>query len=245
MSPFDLILIYIYLFTLFTTLVKLKLHIFLFRLMKFSLIIMVGVATWLFIVEFENSFPETLIHITKFIPLLLVVFVVIQNDFKWVLQKLKIKQFMGIDFYEQSQSELINGIQFLVDHKYGALLVIQRDDDLSDYTNKASIIDAPINEDLISSIFIPHSPIHDGAVIIVDQMMVCAGAYFPTSESQSIPKRLGSRHRAGLGVSEVTDAFVIIVSEETGEVSIALDGKLDLDISKESLLLYLNQYFRQ
>jgi len=76
-------------------------------------------------------------------------------------------------------------------------------------------------------------------------MMVCAGAYYPTSESQAIPKRLGSRHRAALGISEVTDAFTIIVSEETGEVSIALDGKLDLDISKESLLLYLNQYFRQ
>lgn len=245
MSAFDLILIHIYLFTLFTTLVRLKVHVFLFRLMKLSLLIMIGFATWLYLDNFENTFPEIVLHNIKFIPMLLVVFVVTQNDIKFILQKFKIKRFMGIDFYEQSQTSLINGIQYLVDHRYGAIITIQRDDDLSEYINKASQINSPINEDLIASIFIPQSPIHDGAVIIVDQVMVCAGAYFPTSETQSIPKRLGSRHRAGLGISEVTDAFVVIVSEETGEVSIALDGKLDLDISKESLLLYLHQYFRQ
>jgi len=245
MDPFDLLIINIYLFTLFSTLVRLKVHIILFRLMKISLMIMFAVTSWYYVINFELSFPEILIHNLKFIPMVLVFFVVTQNDIKFILQKLKIKRFMGINFYEQAQNSLINGIQYLVDHRYGAILVIQRDDDLSEYVNKASLIKAPINEDLIASIFIPHSPIHDGAVIIVDQVMVCAGAYFPTSESQSIPKRLGSRHRAGLGVSEVTDAFVIIVSEETGEVSVALDGKLDLDISKESLLLYLNQYFLQ
>lgn len=245
MTSFDLLLIHIYLFTLFTTLVRLKVHIILFRLMKLTLTFMVGVATWLYVVDFEISFPEIMIHNLKFLPMLLILFVVTQNDVKFILQKLKIRRFMGIDFYEQSQTALINGIQYLVDHRYGAIITIQRDDDLSEYINKASQIKSPINEDLIASIFIPYSPIHDGAVIIVDQMMVCAGAYFPTSETQSIPKRLGSRHRAGLGISEVTDAFTIIVSEETGEVSIALDGKLDLDISKESLLLYLNQYFRQ
>lgn len=245
MTGYDLLLIHIYLFTLFTTLVRLKVHVFLFRLMKFFLIIMIGFASWLYVDNLNFVFPDFILHNLKFIPMLLVVFVVTQNDIKFILQKLRIKRFMGIDFYEQSQTALINGIQHLVDHRHGAILVIQRDDDLSDYINKSSKINAPINEDLIASIFIPQSPIHDGAVIIVDQMMVCAGAYFPTSESQSIPKRLGSRHRAGLGISEVTDAFVVIVSEETGEVSIALDGKLDLDISKESLLLYLNQYFRQ
>lgn len=244
MSAFDLLIIYVYLFTLFTSSVRLKVHVALYRILKIVLTIMMGAATVLFVQEFPSTNQAIVIHVIKFIPIVFLIFIVNQNDIKWMLKTLRLGKFMG-NLYEQSQTDLIEGIQYLVDHKIGAIITIERDDDLAEYIDKASPLNAPINANLMASIFIPQSPLHDGAIIIVDQMMVCAGAYYPTSESQAIPKRLGSRHRAALGISEVTDAFTIIVSEETGEVSIALDGKLDLDISKESLLLYLNQYFRQ
>lgn len=244
MGPFDVLLIYIYLFALFTTLVRLKVHTIIYRLLKLTLLSMIILA----LVDFSQNIGQSsqlLFDIIVILPIIFLLFIVHQNDVRWLLQKLKIRRLLGVDFYEQSQNELLDGIQYLVDHKYGAIITIQRDDDLSAYIQKAPPVKAPINADIISSIFIPKSPLHDGALIIVDQTMVCAGAYFPTSESQAIPKRLGSRHRAGLGISEITDAFTIIVSEETSEVSVALDGKLDIDISKESLMLYLNQYFKQ
>lgn len=244
MSAFDLLIIYVYLFTLFTSSVRLKVHVALYRMLKVVLTAMMAMATVLFVQQFPTDTQAIIIHVIKFVPVIFLIFIVNQNDIKWMLKTLRLGKFMG-NLYEQSQNDLIEGIQYLVDHKIGAIITIERDDDLSEYIDKASALNAPINASLMASIFITQSPLHDGAIIIVDQMMVCAGAYFPTSESQAIPKRLGSRHRAALGISEVTDAFTIIVSEETGEVSIALDGKLDLDISKESLLLYLNQYFRQ
>lgn len=244
MSAFDLLIIYVYLFTLFTSSVRLKVHVALYRMLKVVLTAMMVMATVLFVQQFPTDTQAIIIHVIKFVPVIFLIFIVNQNDIKWMLKTLRLGKFMG-NLYEQSQNDLIEGIQYLVDHKIGAIITIERDDDLSEYIDKASALNAPINASLMASIFITQSPLHDGAIIIVDQMMVCAGAYFPTSESQAIPKRLGSRHRAALGISEVTDAFTIIVSEETGEVSIALDGKLDLDISKESLLLYLNQYFRQ
>ena len=244
MSAFDLLIIYVYLFTLFTSSVRLKVHVALYRTLKVVLTAMMVMATVLFVQQFPTDTQAIIIHVIKFVPVIFLIFIVNQNDIKWMLKTLRLGKFMG-NLYEQSQNDLIEGIQYLVDHKIGAIITIERDDDLSEYIDKASALNAPINASLMASIFITQSPLHDGAIIVVDQMMVCAGAYFPTSESQAIPKRLGSRHRAALGISEVTDAFTIIVSEETGEVSIALDGKLDLDISKESLLLYLNQYFRQ
>lgn len=244
MSAFDLLIIYVYLFTLFTSSVRLKVHVALYRMLKVVLTAMMVMATVLFVQQFPAEGQDIIVHVIKFVPVVFLIFIVNQNDIKWMLKTLRLGKFMG-NLYEQSQTDLTEGIQYLVDHKIGAIITIERDDDLSEYIDKASPLNAPINANLMASIFITQSPLHDGAIIIVDQMMVCAGAYFPTSESQAIPKRLGSRHRAALGISEVTDAFTIIVSEETGEVSIALDGKLDLDISKESLLLYLNQYFRQ
>lgn len=244
MENFDVLLIYIYLFALFTTLVRLKVHTVIYRLLKIILLTMIILA----LIEFAQNIAQSnqiLIDVVFILPIFFLLFITHQTDIRWLLQKLKIRRLLGVDFYEQSQNALLEGIQYLVDHKYGAIITIQRDDDLSAYIQKASPIKAPINAELIASIFITKSPLHDGALIIVDQTMVCAGAYFPTSESQAIPKRLGSRHRAGLGISEITDAFTIIVSEETSEVSVALDGKLDIDVSKESLMLYINQYFKQ
>ena len=119
--------------------------------------------------------------------------------------------------------------------KTGALLVIQRQDSLQQYSESGDVINADINTRLIENIFFKNSPLHDGAMIISDQHIVAAGAILPVSQSSDIPKYLGLRHRAALGIADRTDAIVIIVSEETGTMSLAFNGKLSLNVTAEQL----------
>lgn len=119
--------------------------------------------------------------------------------------------------------------------KTGALLVIQRQDSLQQYVESGDVINADINTRLIENIFFKNSPLHDGAMIIDDQHIVAAGAILPVSQNTDIPKFLGLRHRAALGISERTDAIVIIVSEETGTISLAIGAKLTLNVTAEQL----------
>ena len=119
--------------------------------------------------------------------------------------------------------------------KTGALLVIQRHDSLQQYVESGDLINANINTRLIENIFFKNSPLHDGAMIIDYQHIVAAGAILPVSQNTDIPKFLGLRHRAALGISERTDAIVIIVSEETGTISLAIGAKLTLNVTAEQL----------
>jgi diadenylate cyclase len=119
--------------------------------------------------------------------------------------------------------------------KTGALLVIQRHDSLQQYVESGDVINANINTRLIENIFFKNSPLHDGAMIINDQHIVAAGAILPVSQNTDIPKFLGLRHRAALGISERTDAIVIIVSEETGTISLAIGAKFTLNVTAEQL----------
>ena len=119
--------------------------------------------------------------------------------------------------------------------KTGALLVIQRHDSLQQYVESGDVINADINTRLIENIFFKNITIHDGAMIIDYQHIVAAGAILPVSQNTDIPKFLGLRHRAALGISERTDAIVIIVSEETGTISLAIGAKLTLNVTAEQL----------
>ena len=119
--------------------------------------------------------------------------------------------------------------------KTGALLVIQRHDSLQQYVESGDVINADINTRLIENIFFKNSPLHDGAMIIDYQHIVAAGAILPVSQNTDIPKFLGLRHRAALGISERTDAIVIIVLEETGTISLAIGAKLTLNVTAEQL----------
>ena len=117
----------------------------------------------------------------------------------------------------------------------GALIVIAKTSDLQEYIDTGEIIKAEINTRLIENIFFKNSPLHDGAVIVANNKIVSAGAILPISRNPDIPKNLGLRHRAALGISERTDAVVIIVSEETGNISLASNGTYTLKISLENL----------
>ncbi len=115
--------------------------------------------------------------------------------------------------------------------KTGALIVLQRKVPLNDYVKTGDEIDANLNLRLIENIFFKNSPLHDGAMIIRQKRIAAAGCILPVSHDMNIPKSLGLRHRAALGMSQVTDALCIIVSEETGNISVAMDGELRVKVS--------------
>lgn len=115
--------------------------------------------------------------------------------------------------------------------KTGALIVFQRKMPLADYERTGDMIDADINVRLIENIFFKNSPLHDGAMIIAGHKIKAVGCILPVSHDMDIPKSLGLRHRAALGMSQATDALCIIVSEETGNISVALDGKITVKVS--------------
>lgn len=115
--------------------------------------------------------------------------------------------------------------------KTGALIVWQRHVPLDDYEKTGDIIDADINMRLIENIFFKNSPLHDGAMIIAGDRIKSVGCILPVSHDMNIPKNLGLRHRAALGMSQMTDAVCVIVSEETGNISVASDGALKVKVS--------------
>ncbi|AUI79523.1 MULTISPECIES: diadenylate cyclase CdaA [Lactiplantibacillus] len=142
---------------------------------------------------------------------------------------------------ERMITELDKAIQYMAKRRIGALMSIKMDTGLEDYIETGIALDADITGELLINIFIPNTPLHDGAVIIQDNQIKVAAAYLPLSESNLIPKELGTRHRAAVGISEVTDALTIVISEETGEVSITKDNELMRGMTRENYLRYFRQ----
>ena len=120
-------------------------------------------------------------------------------------------------------------------NKVGALIVIERAAPLDDIVDTGDLIDANINQRLIEHIFFKNSPLHDGAMIISKKRIKAAGCILPVSHKQDIPKELGLRHRAAMGISQASDAIAIVVSEETGRISVAIKGEFQLRLSAEQL----------
>ncbi|MDF7638639.1 diadenylate cyclase CdaA [Lactobacillus sp. ESL0791] len=136
--------------------------------------------------------------------------------------------------------ELDKAIQYMSKRRIGALITIQQETGLDDYIETGIKLDAEVTGALLINIFIPNTPLHDGAVIInQDHRIAVAAAYLPLSDSEMIPKRLGTRHRAAVGISEVTDAITIVVSEETGGVTITKNGRFLLDMTRDEYMKYL------
>ena len=120
-------------------------------------------------------------------------------------------------------------------NKTGAIMVLARSSDLKFYERKGDIMDAEVSKRLLESIFFKNSPMHDGAVIIENNKIKAARCVLPVTENTDLPAHYGMRHRAALGITEQSDAISIIVSEETGNISMAVDGKMHYNISPEEL----------
>lgn len=138
---------------------------------------------------------------------------------------------------EEEQTQLVEAIvkatSYMAKRRIGALLSIERETGMSDYIETGIPLNAKLTSELLINIFIPNTPLHDGAVIVQKQQVSAAACYLPLSESPFISKELGTRHRAALGISEVTDSITIVVSEETGSVSLTKNGELHRDLSPE------------
>lgn len=140
---------------------------------------------------------------------------------------------------EEMIKQLDQAIQYMSKRRIGALISIQMKTGLEEYIETGIPLDADISGALLINTFIPNTPLHDGAVIIKNNRIAVAAAYLPLSDSKLIPKELGTRHRAAVGISEVTDALTIVISEETGEVSITKDNELIRNMSQNDYLKFM------
>ena len=131
--------------------------------------------------------------------------------------------------------EIIEALYSLSRQKIGALIILERHTKIGDIINTGTSIDGEVSRQLLINIFIPNTPLHDGAVVIRDSEIKAAACFLPLTQSKDLSKELGTRHRAAIGVSEVSDCISLIVSEETGDVSIAKSGKIYRKISKERM----------
>ena len=173
---------------------------------------------------------------------LIALIIVFQPELGSMLEKIgnsSLKNFNRSNDTEVYVTEVCNAVETLSKDKTGALIVIERNTKLGDHTRVGTVLDADISSSLINTIFFPNTPLHDGAVIIRDGRLYMAGCFLPLSQTSEINKNLGTRHRAALGVSENSDALVIIVSEETGTISVAFDGILRRGFTKKTLETYI------
>ena len=175
----------------------------------------------------------------------LALIIIFQPEIRNVLEQLGRSQLLGrhkvltVDEREKMVYEITNAMDYLKKSRIGALITIERDNSLNDYIEKSKKIYADISSDLLISIFFPNNPLHDGAVIIQGDKITSAGAVFPTSDNVKISKRLGTRHRAALGITEEMDCISLIVSEETGRLSMAIGGELYYNLTLDEVKIKL------
>ncbi|RKD22657.1 TIGR00159 family protein [Ammoniphilus oxalaticus] len=135
--------------------------------------------------------------------------------------------------------EINKAMQYMSKRRIGALIVLEKETGLSDYIETGIEIGGKVSSELLINIFIPNTPLHDGAVIIRKEDVMAAGCYLPLSENPMINKELGTRHRAAIGMSEVSDAISLIVSEETGQISLARNSEINRNLSEDELQEFL------
>ncbi len=175
----------------------------------------------------------------------LALIIIFQPEIRNILEHLGRNQLLGshkiltLDEREKLVYEIMNAVEYLRKARIGALIVIERDISLNEYIQRSKKIYADISSELLISIFFPRNPLHDGGVIIQGNTITSAGAVFPISVNSKINKRLGTRHRAAIGISEESDAIVLVVSEETGKISIALNGNLNYNLSLDDARMML------
>ena len=175
----------------------------------------------------------------------LALIIVFQPEIRNILEHIGRNQLLGrhkiltLDEREKLVYEIMNAVEYLRKSRIGALIVIERDVSLNDYIERSKKIYADISSELLISIFFPRNPLHDGGVIIQGNKITSAGAVFPISINSKINKRLGTRHRAAIGISEESDCISLVVSEETGKISIAVGGVLNYNLSLDDARMLL------
>ncbi|WOV84066.1 diadenylate cyclase CdaA [Sporosarcina jeotgali] len=169
----------------------------------------------------------------------LAVIIIFQPELRRALEQLgRGRLFARTQMQEEEErdrliSAFTKSVSYMAKRRIGALITVEKETGLSEYIETGIAMNSDISSELLINIFIPNTPLHDGAVIVQKNKIAAAACYLPLSESPFISKELGTRHRAALGISEVTDAFTIIVSEETGAVSVTIDGDINRNVTME------------
>lgn len=215
--------------------------------------IIVFFVIWL-LSDFLNLYTTHTIINTMFDFGVFAILIVFQPEIRSMLEKVGQKGFKGFHLINSDQAkqqmdsrtlEMISSItdacKDLSATKTGALIVIERDTKLGDVINSGTVVEAMPSSNLIRNLFYPKAPLHDGAVIFRDGMVYAAGCFLPLS-TQQMDSDLGTRHHAAMGMSEVSDAVVVVVSEETGIISVAVNGNLTRRLSPDDLSVLLKKY---
>ena len=180
---------------------------------------------------------------------LIAIVIIFQPELRRLLENLGrnklISSYSGIDLEEAENitTELREALLYMSETRTGALIVIEKETSLTDIIETGTVINAGITKELIGNIFYEGAPLHDGAMIIRGNRIIAAGCVLPLTENKKLSKDLGTRHRAGIGVTETSDALVFIVSEETGIISKAEDGRLERRLSKDRITELLQSIY--
>lgn len=186
--------------------------------------------------------------------LLVVIVILFQPELRSILEKIGRNGLTSFNFTKIDEDEVLTtktideictAVEFMHKKKTGALIIIERKTLLTEYVDSGTLMDATVSASLINNVFFKNSPLHDGAMIIRNNRIYAASCIMPLSQKVDIDTHLGTRHRAAIGVSEICDAVVVVVSEESGNVSLALNGKLKRNYTKETLKIELSDLLIQ
>lgn len=170
--------------------------------------------------------------------IILVIVVIFQNDIRRALVHMGRNPFFADQSFREEDraiDELVKGCTSLATRRFGALVVIERETGINDFLEIGTELDAKLSGNLLSAVFHPQSPIHDGAAIVQRGRLTRAGCFLPLTQNPKVSPRLGTRHRAAIGLTEMVDAVVIVVSEETGKISVVISGKMTRDLDPVTL----------
>jgi diadenylate cyclase len=184
-------------------------------------------------------------HLLPYVVFALIV--VFQSEIRHVLSDVgrRVSFLRGPAVEGDSYDDIVLAANLFSQHQTGALMVIEREIGLRTYIESGVAMDARLSYDLLATIFRPSAPLHDGAVIIQKDRLAAAACFLPLSMNPVLSTQVGTRHRAGIGITEETDAIAVIVSEETGAISLAVGGKLDRDLTVEQLREHLSSELRR
>jgi len=245
MGNFGLILVITYLYAVFVLSLETKVTFIKVGISKGILLILSGLSLYFLITE-KTLELDLWLKILVYLPVVYLLFMTFTEDISKVFKKTGIKSSKQktMTVNNDLADHLYQSVEYLSRNRIGALITVERKVDLSKIINKALMLNADVSKELLTSIFVPNTPLHDGAVIIRGNKILCAKAYYPSSKRTDLPMHFGTRHRAAIGISEQSDAFTIIVSEETGHVSITINKEIEYNISRETLNLYFEKFLK-
>lgn len=196
--------------------------------------------SWVFGLDTMNYIFRNVFQIA-----LIAIVIIFQPELRNLLERvgrLKLVHFLGfaLDISDSDETakvidDIASAAEDMSSTKTGALIVVERETRLGEYMASGTMLEAKVSQELLKNIFVPNTPLHDGAVIIRDDRIITAGCVLPLTANTNLSSELGTRHRAALGLSETSDAVIVVVSEETGKISVAVNGSLMRNLNRSSL----------